>query len=71
MIENIIAAVNWFFSLQTDATTLPWFEANKYTMGAIFGGPYLIYRWYRSNLSRIRLAEREFDEKEKEKEAES
>lgn len=51
----------WFFSLKMDVVTLPWLEANKYTIGVILAGPYLICRWYRQNAKRIKNLDQELE----------
>lgn len=69
--ESFLDFLNWFFSLKMDNVTLPWAEANKYTIGFILGIPYLIYRWYRNSLYQIRILDDEYDDKETAAEANS
>lgn len=49
----MIEFFQWFFGLELDSVTLPWLEANKYTIGFILGAPVFAYRWYQKNVKQI------------------
>ena len=62
--DGLIDFCNWFFSLQWDAVTLPWIEANKYTTIAIIGIPVIVFRWARKTIYQMKQIDKEYDRKE-------
>jgi len=64
MFEAIVEFIKWFFSLKMDAVTLPWVDANKITIGFFLGAPYMIYRWYRNSVNKIKNLDTELDKQE-------
>jgi hypothetical protein len=63
--NELIEWLRWFFSLEMDAVTLPWVEANKYTIAFILGAPVMAARWYWKTRDQAKKANLEFEKTER------
>ena len=62
--NEILEAIKWFFGLQMDSVTLPWAEANKYTIAFLLGAPVMAARWYWKTRHQAKLAANQVSEGE-------